>query len=385
MKQPAGGNLRAGLRIGLDAHYVDGFSQGVKTVLARTLEEFGKADGASEFFVYHKNTPSASEPQVENSSKIHHRKLLTNAGAFNQAFGFPYLAIRDKLDVFHSQYIAPFISPCPVVVTIHDILFESMPEFFGARHSSLLKLLVPMAARSSAHIITVSHYTREEIVKRYNIPCEKVSVIPNGVDARWRPLDPANVSAALDRLGVSKPYILNVGRIAPIKNVSGLLRAYQSACSEGIDLDLVIVGGKDQLFRESESARVLASFGKYAARVKFLGDVSNEDLVRIYNGAELFVFPSFGEGFGLPVLEAMACGTPVLCSNTTSLPEVAGSDGATFNPYDQEEFNGKLTTLLLNEEERLRLAKAGLERSRTFSWERSALETIRVYERIASR
>jgi len=371
---------RAGcLRIGMDAHTLDGLRQGVRTVVENLAEQFARIGRPHEYVLYHKG----ARRWPASNGTVRHRAIPTNSGKLNQVVGFPLYAALDGVDLLHLHYVAPPFCPSPYVVTVHDILYERFPQFFGARHTSLLKVLVRLAARRARHVIAVSEFTRRELIERYGLRGEAVSAIPLGVSGRFQPPSAAVVGEALGRLNVRRPYLLYVGRIAPIKNLAGLLRAFAHLHGRGIDVGLVIVGGRDRLFRETASAAVLAGMGVAAERVQFTGEVAEEDLVALYGGAEALVFPSFGEGFGLPVAEAMACGAPVLCSRATSLPEVAGEAAWTFDPNDQEEFNARLEALLLDADARRALREAGLARRRAFTWERTAREMIAVYERAA--
>lgn len=371
------------LRIGIDAHYLDGFAQGVKTVVTNLLLEFEKCSTGHIYFAYHQKK-HLGKGSLDNFSPVRHVEVLTNLGEFNQLIGFAYYALRDRLSVINTQYIAPILCPCPVVVTIFDILYERYPQYFPKRHRKILRFMCYRAARSARRIISGSEFTRSELIGRYKISEDRVVVIPCGVGREFRPLDPDETQNLLKILSIKKPYILFVGRIAQIKNIAGLLVAFKYLAERNSDFQLVLVGGRDNLFVEEGSAKILAAGQKWTKRVRFINEISDRDLVAMYNGAELFVLPSFGEGFGIPVLEAMACGTPVLSSNATSLPEVVGRAGWLFDPTNQDEFNDKLLTLISMPSERRRLSEAGKERVKLFSWEEAARKTIRVYEEAAN-
>jgi glycosyltransferase involved in cell wall biosynthesis len=269
---------------------------------------------------------------------------------------------------------------CKSVLTIHDILYESHPEFFPELHRRLLKLLVPLSARKASRIMADSEYTKGEIIKYYNIPEEKIKVVHLGVSDKLSPVIGRDlIDAALQRYGISRKYILFVGRIEPRKNISGLLRALDYIKKKGEkDLCLVIVGNQDTLFKEKELFKNIKKMG-LDSDVVFTGGVSEKDLALLYNGAEALVYPSFAEGFGLPVLEAMACGTPVITSNTTSLSEIAGDAALLVDPHSFEEIGEGIEAILSNDTLRKDLSHRGVKRAQGFRWEETAKKTIQVY------
>jgi glycosyltransferase involved in cell wall biosynthesis len=361
--------------IGIDAHYIDGFYQGVRSLLECTIKEFPGIT-SSTIALYHRDNPKPKS----NCTCIEHRKLFTNAGQFNYIAGFPYVVLRDRLDVFQSHYIMPFWLPCARVVGIYDILYEKYPKYFGRLHTLQMRTLVPRSAHYAHRVITISEFTKGEIVNRYGVKPEKVMVIPCGVSSHFRVIPDNEVNAVIEGMGIKKPYLLCVGRMAPIKNMSGMLRAFTAVAESNPELRLVVVGPNDPTFIDRNLGMELGRVGELRKRIVFTGSIGQEQLVALYNGATLFVFPSFGEGFGIPVLEAMACGSPVLCSNATSLPEVAGKVAETFNPSDQDEFNQKLVGLLRDETRLERMGKEGPTWASRFTWRRAAEQTISVYQ-----
>lgn len=367
--------MKRPLRIGIDAHYIDGFPQGVKTIIDSQVQELAAMQQQHQYFLYHRNARAGGEP----AARIHGVPLVTNAGQFNYIAGFPWRGLADKLDVFQSHYILPLWMPCATVVGIYDILFEMYPEFFGVLHTMQMKALVKRSAKLADRIITISEFTKTEIIERYGVDAGKVHVLRCGVSPRFTVQHPEITAATLARLGIRQPYILCVGRRAPIKNMAGMLRAFGALARANRDYRLVIVGADDPTFVD----RTLRGGSRGGAgdfgRIDFAGAVAADDLVSLYNGAELFVFPSFGEGFGLPVLEAMACGTPVLCSNKTALPEVCGDVAVQFNPDRQDEFDRQLITLAGEPDIRQAMGKKGPGHAAQFTWRNYAQQANAVY------
>jgi len=368
-------------RIGIDFHVAGGIYQGVRTYLANLIPEILKQDLASRYFVY-TNLDTVSEWQQRHPN-LAARSLPTDSGRLNLLAGFPWLAYRDHLSLFHSQYVLPVHLPCRSVLTIHDILFESHPEFFPPFHRWLLKRFIPFSARRATMVISVSEFTKKELVKYYRVPEEKIAVIYEGASAAYAPVENKDlIAATLRRYKIHKKYILFVGRIEPRKNLTGILEGFDFVKKRGhTDVCLVIVGQQDKIFQESTLSEAVRRMG-LSSDVLFTGGVSEKDLAILYNGALVLAYPAFAEGFGLPVLEAMACGTPVITSNTTSLPEVVGDAAVLINPQDHGEIARSLEQVLADEALRRALSAKGLKRSETFTWEKAAQQTVQVYAKV---
>lgn len=266
-------------------------------------------------------------------------------------------------------------SPCNVgpwsvkrqVVTIHDCAFHDMPQAvsrgFRLWYSWLLQRLAPRVRR----ILTVSEFSRQRLIEYLQVDPSRVVAIPNGVDERFNPGAADVVPAMRARLGLPERYILFVGSLDPRKNLLGLLRAWKQI-STRLDCPLVICGASSHVFRS-------AGIDQLPERVVLSGYVADHDLPALYAGASLFVYPSLYEGFGLPVIEAMACGTPVVCSSTTSLGEVAGTAACLVDPAAAESIADGILRVADDESYRNELRGRGLERAAEFSWDRTARET----------
>lgn len=311
----------------------------------------------------------------------------------------PMIAKRLGFDLLHMQYFIPFFCPCPVVCTIHDICFEHFKNIFTGMEYIRQKRLVPYAAKKSKVIFTVSSFSKQDIIGKYKISPERIIVTYSAVDECFRVLDKAQLEEDLlrSRFGIGNhPYILTVGNLQPRKNIPRLIEAFKRLKAQSrdahsgneirskedltktsmqySDYKLVIVGKKawmyDDILRSADDEDIILT-----------DYVEDTDLVRLYNAAELFVYPSFFEGFGLPPLEAMACGTPVAVANTTSLPEVVGDAGLYFDPFNVENIQQVLEVLIVDKTTRDELIDKGLDRIKKFSWIKSAQLIIDQYKR----
>jgi glycosyltransferase involved in cell wall biosynthesis len=289
-------------------------------------------------------------------------------------FSLPQLARHEGAALLHVQYfVAPHIG-IPTVVTVHDLSFTRRPELFGRRDRMLLGGLVPGSVRRARRVIAVSDFTREDLIERYRLDPARVVAIQNGVSARFRP-DPEAASEARRALSLERPFVLFVGALQPRKNAPALVEAFARLRGHD-DLELVLAGGdRGGLDDVRERVRDLA----LGPRVRLLGHVSEADLPGLYSAASLLAFPSLYEGFGLPALEAMACGTPVCASSTTGLGEAVGDAGLTFDPTSPEEIAESMRLLLEDEALRERFQARGLARAASFTWRRSAVATAGVY------
>lgn len=291
---------------------------------------------------------------------------------------------ESQAQLLHVNYIAPPRLACPIVVTIHDISFEFYPQYFSLRDRLLLSLLVPLTARRAAAVIAVSKKTRDDIVERYHIPARKIAVTYEGADSRFHPREKSEAREYVKKTyGVDRDFILAVGNLQPRKNLVNLVRSYANLKKDQkIDPVLVIVG--KALWHESKVYSTVRSLG-IEKDVVFAGYVPDQDLPLLYNAAQFFIFPSLYEGFGLPPLEAMACGTPVACSNTGALLEVVGDAALTFNPFSLDELTDCLLRMASSSEMRAHCSERGLVQSTKFSWAAMARATIEVYQAVIER
>ncbi len=364
-------------RVGIDVHCIGQRQTGNETYMRNLIERMSAMDLSWDFHFYH-TLPASDFPHHGWRGDIH--RVTPHSAMLRIPFAFPHVLSRDHIALAHFQYVAPPVCPCPTVVTVHDISYEYFPEYFNPMQRLRMRTLIPLSARRAGAVLTVSEYSRQDIIQRYGIEPERVVVTYNGVSLAFRRLPPEEVNTATARFGFQRPFILGVGNLQPRKNLERLIRAYARLRTAGdCEHDLVLVGQmawKGHRIQETVERLGIAPF------VHLTGYVSEHELVALYNRAVLFAYPSTFEGFGLPVLEAMACGAPVLTSNTSSLPEVAGEAAITVDPYDEEAIGDGLRSLLHDEALRTRLRTAGFSQAAKFNWQTTAEQTAAVYARV---
>lgn len=292
---------------------------------------------------------------------------------------------RDRPQLVHVQYTAPVGCPVPVVVTVHDVSFLEHPEFFPKARALQLRHTVARTVKSAARILTVSEFSRRAIARAFDLDEASIVITPDAAAESFRPVSrPAAEAWVRSRLGLGAPFVLTVGDLQPRKNQVGLIAAFAEAMRARPELPHhLVLAGKDTWF--APRVHKAAQKSGYADRIHFTGFVQDDDLVQLYNACDVFAFPSFYEGFGLPVLEAMACGRAVICSNTSALPEVADAAGLLFDPHSRDEIARALLDLLLDGELRARTERLGLQRAALFSWRDASSKTLEVYHEVAGR
>ncbi len=296
--------------------------------------------------------------------------------------GVELRAATRRVEVFHAADQLPFAPPgAAVVLTIHDLTTRRFPDMHMPDNTALHAIKERFARTRADRIIAVSEATRRDIVRELNIPPEKISVVYEAADTRFRPHTPEETQTTLERYGLThNRYILSVGALEPRKNYVRLIEAYAMLRARYAPAEhlppLIIVGGNgwkyDTILAAPEQNGVTGF-------VRFLGRVPDEDLPALVAGSRVFVYPSLYEGFGLPPLEALACGVPVVVSRAASLPEVVGDAGLYCDPHDPHDIARQIAALLEDNDLTLRLRHAGVTRARQFSWERAARETLAVY------
>jgi glycosyltransferase involved in cell wall biosynthesis len=289
----------------------------------------------------------------------------------------PRRARQDRCDLLHVQYVAPPIPRLPIVTMIHDVSFEDVPGLFPRLTELRLKLTVGHAARISRALVTVSEFTRGRIAHHYHVDPERVFVTPNGVGEQWRPLPEDAARVRLAGFALPESFVLAVGNLHPRKNIPRLVRAVGAARRAGAgDLHLVLAGQPWWRTGEVDAAIEQAAAGGWVHR---LGYVDQDSLVALYSTAGVVAYPSLYEGFGLPVLEALACGAVVVASNTTSIPEVAGEAAILVDPTDEQAMAGALARALTDEATRAQLRRAAAVQLARYTWERCAELTFGAY------
>lgn len=375
--RPEFGNGGVRKRIGVDFHVLDGKFQGSRSHLVGLfaallpqcpeydfcffLEDVAGFERLPEF-----RAPNARAAYMPHASPA--RRLL---------WQLPRLGRRYRLDLLHTQYVLPPWLGSAQAVTIHDTLFEDYPQYFTPLFVLRSRLLTRWSARRANLLCTVSEYSRGEIARHYRIDADRIEVLPNAAD-------PSRFFAGeagrdlIERRGLTpRRYFLTVGRIEPRKNHARLVAAYGRL--EGTPPPLIIVGQRD--FRFGEFERVLGSLPA-THRIQVLDDVTDAELPVLYRHALAFVYPSFAEGFGMPPLEALASGTPVVSSDNTALTEVLGSAALLVNPHDENALAAALERVRSDKALRARLIRDGLERAARFSWGEPAMRLAARYREL---
>ncbi len=292
-------------------------------------------------------------------------------------------AARERqLDLVHDPTGVAPLALCPAkrVATIHDVFPLSIPGYSAALESLIYRVWLPWIVTRLDAVITDSRCSQRDICKHLKMPEEKVIPIPHAAGSHFHPVEESEISPVLRRYNLVQPYILYVGSVEPRKNLLRLLEAYALLRGSSPHYRLVIVGARNY-WKSSPVAQAVEDKGLQDS-VTFTGYVADEDLPALYSGADLFCFPSLYEGFGLPVLEAMACGTPVITSNTSSLPEVAGEAALLVDPYNLQDITAAMRQVLEEPGLAEDLRQRGLQRAAGFTWEETARRTIAVYEQV---
>jgi glycosyltransferase involved in cell wall biosynthesis len=279
------------------------------------------------------------------------------------------------------DFVAPPTLRARPIVTIHDLSYLVLPQYADPGLRRYLTAAVPRSLRRAAHVVAVSEATRQDVIRRLDAPPERVSVIYNGVDARFRPGPPAPVAALRARLGLPERFILTVGTLEPRKNHLTLIRAVARLRRELPDLTLVVAGRRGWL---DQPIFDLVEQLQLQSAVRFLGGVADEDLPDLYRAATIMAYPAWHEGFGLPPLEAMACGAPVVASTASSLPEVCGQAALLVDPADDAALAAALARLWRDAALRRQLAAAGPRQAARFTWSATAERWVELVQRIGA-
>lgn len=364
------------MRVGIDARVLFGPHTGDRTYLLNLLRQFAQMELPHEFVLFSdrwgevpfdlpKNFKPALLPKL--SRWLYTGVLLPRASSTFQA------------DLLHVQYIAPLFAPCPIVTTVHDVHWRRFPETFPTKDRWLMEIFLPLTFYRASAVITDSFASQRDLVQFFRVPPSKVHVVYLAAEERFFvQLSENERRKVLERYGLTEGYVLFVGVLQPRKNLERLLHAFALLRPKIECHPLVIVG---KLGWKTQRLLQLVKELKLSDCVKFTGYVTDEDLPAIYQGAKVFAYPALWEGFGLPVLEAMASGIPVLTSDTSSLSEIAEGAAMLVDPLSVRSIFEGLYQLLVDEKLRDELRQKGLERARQFSWRKTAQETLQIYEK----
>jgi glycosyltransferase involved in cell wall biosynthesis len=362
-------------RIALDVHMIGARETGNETYATELAAALGRLGGYT--YLLYTPQPAALPPQLRDQPALAARSFPDLPSAVRIPWLYPRLVRADAARLLHMMYVAPPHVACPVVLTVHDVSYRVFPEFFSPSVRLHLDLLVGHSVRHAARVITGSESARQDVIRYYHPPAERVVVIPAAAGAQYRPQAPEEVARVRAAYHLPARYFLAVGNLQPRKNLIRLIEAFTAVAGEAPDVQLILVGRST--WRGWEVAGTVARLG-LEARVRCTGYVPDADLPGLYAGALGFCYPSLYEGFGLPPLEAMACGTPTITSNVSSLPEVVGDAALMVDPLAVADIAAALRRLLTDEAARCEYRRRGLTRAPQFSWARTALQTRDVYD-----
>jgi len=376
------------MRIGIDGRYVQDHFPGIGRYTYSLIGGLAPLAAEDTLVVLHNPTLPNSRYDLAALARYPNVELVRmDVPTFSLAeqLRLPSLISHLSCDVFHSPYyVKPYRLPAPSILTLYDVIPARYPAYYPWPERWLIRWLQRLALRTAAHCIAISETTRADFVREYGVAPQHITAIPLAADARFRPVEPAAIAAMRQRYALPPDYVLYLGINKPHKNLVRLIEAWSKS---QIDTSahqhiasrrsqLILAGREDpRYFQARQRAQELG----LEEGVRFLGDVGEADLPALYSGAIAFVFPSLYEGFGLPVLEAMACGVAVACSRSSSLPEIVGEAALTFNPTDVEALAAALHRLLSDSELRADLRQRGLERAQHFTWSETARRTLDVY------
>jgi glycosyltransferase involved in cell wall biosynthesis len=369
------------MRIGIDARLVYYSQAGIGQYILHLVDALARIDSDNEYVLLQSRKDETTILEQPNFRRV---SLWTPSHHRLERYSLNVELMRLGLDVLHSpDFIPPHRPSCRSVITVHDLAFLLYPHFL-TKESARYYGHIDNAVRWTDHIIAVSESTKRDTVDHLGVPEDKITVVHEAANPIFRPISQEEARQQVqNRHGLECRFILFVSTIEPRKNVPTLMRAlWQLAECYKEDVHLVLAGGKGWLY---EDAFVAVDELKLDDRVHFVGRVSSEDLLYLYNAAELLAHPAFYEGFGLPPLEAMACGLPVIVSNVSSLPEVVGDAGVLVDPHDVDELTVAMWRVLTDEELRREMIEKGLRQAARFSWDRAASETLEIYRLVAAK
>ncbi len=369
-------------KIGIDARFYSSNFTGIGRYTAELIQHLAELDQENQYVIF-LNDPQYNYFKVPNER---FKKVRVNARHYSLSEQTKFLRAiqKEKLDLMHfTHFNAPLFYTGKTVVTIHDLILEFFP---GKKMTSLFyrwgyKATIKRAVNHADHIFTVSEHTAKDLQEIMGTDRNKITVTHNGLGGEFHPTTDENLMKRVsEEYKLDRPFLLYTGVWRTHKNLVRLIEAFAKLRNEmGDDVLLVLTGKPDPIYDEVPATIEKLGLAKYVRRV---GLVSEEDLIALYGMANAYVFPSMYEGFGMPPLEAMACGTPVVTSNTSSMPEVCGESALYFDPYDVDEMANQIHEVLHNKKLREKLVEGGLERIKQFSWDECTKKTLQAYRRI---
>ena len=368
------------MRIGIDARKLRDY--GIGTYVRNLLRQLARLDGADDYVVF------CRDHDFETVSVLGQRfkPVREEAGNYSmrEQVAIPIDVRREGIELFHApHYVLPPLTPCRSVVTIHDCIHLRFPQYLPSRLGyAYARAQMWSATHRAARVITVSEASKRDILRYFRVAESRIDVIYNAIDDRfWQAPDPEEIDRVRQRYQLTAPFVLYAGNIKPHKNLERLIEAFHLLRQDAAfkDVQLLIIG--DEVSKYANLRRAVHRH-KLHKHVRFFGFVPDRTLAALYRLANAFVFPSLYEGFGLPPLEAMASGTPVITSNVSSLPEVVGDAAVMIDPYEPAAIADAMQRVLTDEALRADLRRRGLARAREFSWERSVARVREIYAEV---
>jgi len=367
------------VRIAIDARKLRDY--GIGTYVRNLLRNLARIDRATEYVLF--TQPADVELGTELGDNF--RTVVERAGAYSvrEQINIPLDLRREGIDLFHApHYVLPPLTPCKSVVTIHDCIHLRFPQYLPNRLAyAYARSSLWVATHRASRVLTVSEASKRDILRYFRVPESKIDVIYNAIDERLgEPLSNEEIGRVRERYQLYDPFVLYAGNIKPHKNLERLIEAFHMLRRNGFEhVKLLIIG--DEVSQYATLRRAVHRH-KLHQHVRFFGFVPDKTLAALYRLASVFVFPSLYEGFGLPPLEAMASGTPVITSNVSSLPEVVGDAALLIDPYESGEIANAIRRVLTEPALASDLRQRGLARVKEFSWERSVTRVREIYEEV---
>lgn len=377
----------AGMRIAIDCRWITTDTGGIRHYTLNLVKHLAVQDKSNEYHLIYDEEGTKDELLKYTGNPPNFRLLNFKPRPFSpksQVF-LPPLLNKLKFDAYHTtNFMMPLMGmKCKKIVCVHDLIPYLFPEFceksIKIKVYPLFKALTRFVVKSADIIVVPSLNTRNDLLKTFGVEERKISLVMLGVDERfYRPADKKQLDEIRKKYGITKRAMLYAGRQDPSKNLVNLIRSFEKT-RKVIQCQLIIAGKKDARYTGPYE---IAAKSQYREDIIFTGFVSGDELPLLFRACDIFAFPSFYEGFGLPPLEAMACGVPVISSNTSSLPEVVGDAALLVDPRSVEDISGAMIKLLTDDALRSEMSIRGLKQAKKFSWDSTALEMIKIFKRV---
>jgi len=367
------------MKIGISVLTAGRNAGGPETYEVELIRNLARLDRNNQYYIYCTDESAAQAIDVRQENFCY-RLLRPSSRWLSVLLSLPVLMRKDQVDLLHATFTPPPFFFKPLVYTVHCVSSFVRPEFYPVAVRWRLNKLLRIGIEKAKHIICVSAATQVHLQKLFRVPVNRTTVVYHGVRPIFAPIPHQKASQSVaDKWNIRNPYFLYVGKLETRKNVGRILQAYaRYRAMSGGQEKLVLVGRRSASFPNIDKVILALGIGE---QVVFPGYVPIEDLPLLYGAAKMFVFPSCWEGFGIPILEAMACGAPVLTSNTTSMPEVAGNAALLVNPESVEDIAEGMAHVASSATLRSSLIERGFERAKDFTWENCARQTLEVYRK----